>query len=68
MLGVFIVYDCGCIKVKHLAYSIFLILCNVLQLGEVAEIEVLTFILAQMFIEKPNVQFSTKPAIMPNCC
>jgi hypothetical protein len=45
---------------------LFFIACNVLQLGEVAEIEVLTFILAQMFIEKPNVQFSTKPAIMPS--
>jgi len=41
---------------------------NVLQLGEVADLEVQTFILAQMFIRNPNVQFSTEPAILPNCC
>ena len=41
---------------------------NVLQLGEVADFEALTFILALMFIWKPNVQFSTEPAILPNCC
>ena len=39
-----------------------------LQLGEVADLEALTFNLAQMFIRIPNVQFSTKPAILPNCC
>ena len=39
-----------------------------LQLGEVADFEALTFILALMFIWKPNVQFSTEPAILPNCC
>jgi len=41
---------------------------NVLQLGEVANLEALTFNLTQMFIRKPNVQFSTEPAILPNCC
>jgi len=41
---------------------------NVLQLGEVTDLEVLTFILALMFIRNPNVQFSTEPAILPNCC
>jgi hypothetical protein len=41
---------------------------NVLQLGEVADLEALTFNLALMFIRKPNVQFSTEPAILPNCC
>ena len=40
----------------------------VLQLGEVADLEALTFILALMFIRNPNVQFSTEPAILPNCC
>jgi hypothetical protein len=41
---------------------------NVLQLGEVADLEALTFNVALMFIRNPNVQFSTKPAILPNCC
>jgi hypothetical protein len=41
---------------------------NVLQLGEVADLEALTFNLALMFIRNPNVQFCTKPAILPNCC
>jgi hypothetical protein len=41
---------------------------NVLQLGEVADLEALTFNLALMFIRIPNVQFSTEPAILPNCC
>ena len=41
---------------------------NVLQLGEVADFEALTFNLALMFIRTPNVQFSTEPAILPNCC
>ena len=33
---------------------------NVLQLGEVADFEALTFNLALMFIRNPNVQFSTE--------
>ena len=41
---------------------------NVLQLGEVADFEALTFNLALMFIRIPNVQISTEPAILPNCC
>ena len=41
---------------------------NVPQLGEVADLEALTFNLALMFIRNPNVQFSTEPAILPNCC
>jgi hypothetical protein len=41
---------------------------NVWQLGEVADLEALTFNLALNFIRKPNVQFSTEPAILPNCC
>jgi hypothetical protein len=41
---------------------------NVLQLGEVAELDALTFNLALMFIRIPNAQFSTKTAILPNCC
>jgi hypothetical protein len=41
---------------------------NVLQLGEVADLEALTFNLALMLIKIPNVQFSTEPAILPNCC
>ena len=41
---------------------------NGLQLGEVADLEVLTFNLALMFIWKPNVQFSTEPAFSQNPC
>ena len=41
---------------------------DVLQLGEVADLEALTFNLALKFIRIPNVQFSTEPAILPNCC
>ena len=41
---------------------------NVLQLGEVADLEALTFNLELMFIRKPNIQFRTEPAILPNCC
>jgi len=26
------------------------------------------FNIAQMFVRNPNVQFSTEPAILPNCC
>ncbi|WP_322548965.1 hypothetical protein [Flavobacterium psychraquaticum] len=39
-----------------------------LQLGDVVDLEALTFNLALMFIRNPNVQFSTEPAILPNCC
>ena len=41
---------------------------NVLQLGEVAEIEAQMFSFAQMFNRRTAVEFSTKPAILPNCC
>jgi hypothetical protein len=41
---------------------------NGLALGAVADLEVLIFNLALMFIWKPNVQFSTEPAILPNFC
>jgi hypothetical protein len=41
---------------------------NVLQLGEVADFEALTFNLALNFFWKLNVQFSTEPAILPNRC
>jgi len=41
---------------------------NVLQLGEVADLEAQKFNFALMFIRNPNVQFSTEPAILPNCC
>ena len=47
---------------------IYKITANGLQLGEVAEIEAQMFSLAQKFIRIPNVQFSTEPAILPNCC
>ncbi len=41
---------------------------NGLQLGEVAEIEALMFSFAQKFNRRTAVEFSTEPAILPNCC
>jgi hypothetical protein len=41
---------------------------NVLQLGEVAVIEAQMFSFAQKFNRRNAVEFSTKPAILPNCC
>ena len=40
----------------------------VLQLGEVAEIEAQLFSFAQKFNRRTELDFSTKPAILPNCC
>jgi hypothetical protein len=39
-----------------------------LQLGEVTEIEAQMFSFAQKFNRRTAVEFSTKPAILPNCC
>ena len=41
---------------------------NVSQLGEVAEIEAQMFSFAQKFNRRTVVEFSTEPAILPNCC
>jgi len=41
---------------------------NVLQLGEVAEIEAQMFGLALHFNRCTDVQLTIKPAILPNCC
>jgi hypothetical protein len=41
---------------------------NVLGLCEEAELEAQMFVLAQMFIRIPNVQFSTEPAFLQNPC
>jgi hypothetical protein len=41
---------------------------NVLQLGEVAEIEEQMFSFVQKFNRRTAVGFSTEPAILPNCC
>jgi hypothetical protein len=41
---------------------------NVLQLGEVADLEAQMFNLVLMFIRNPNVQFSTEPPLLPNPC
>jgi len=41
---------------------------NVLGLCEEAELESQMFVLAQMFIRIPNVQFSTEPAFLQNPC
>jgi len=39
-----------------------------LQLGEVAEIEAQMFSFAQKFNHRTDVDFSTEPTILPNCC
>jgi hypothetical protein len=44
------------------------ITANVLGLCEEAELESQMFVLAQMFIRIPNVQFSTEPPLLPNPC
>jgi len=41
---------------------------NVPTLGEEADLEALTFSLAPKPIGSTNVQFSTKPAFLPNVC
>ena len=41
---------------------------NVLQLGEVAEIEAQMFSFVQKFNRRTAVEFSTEPAILPSCC
>ena len=46
----------------------FLLAYNVLQLGEVAEIEAQMFSFAQKFNRRTELEFSTEPAILPNCC
>jgi len=38
------------------------------QLGEVAEIEAQMFNFVQEFNRRTPVEFSTEPAILPNCC
>jgi hypothetical protein len=48
--------------------SVFLLGYNVLGLGEVGELEVQMFNLAQTFIRIPNAQFSTSAPILPNPC
>ena len=52
----------------HVAVSSVKLAANVLQLGEVADLKAQMFNLLQMFISITNVQFSTEPAILPNCC
>ena len=44
------------------------IAANGLGLCEEAELEAQMFGLAQMFNRRTAVEFSTKPAILPNCC
>ena len=41
---------------------------NGLQLGEVAEIEAQMFSFAQKFNRRTELELSTEPAILPNCC
>jgi hypothetical protein len=58
----------SCVSKCHFLRFRVILAPNVLQLGEVADLEAQMFNLAQMFIRIPNVQFSTEPAILPNCC
>jgi hypothetical protein len=39
-----------------------------LQLGEVAEIEAQMFSFVQKFNRRTELELSTEPAILPNCC
>jgi hypothetical protein len=41
---------------------------NGLQLGEVAEIEAQIYSFVQKFNRRTELEFSTEPAILPNCC
>jgi hypothetical protein len=49
-------------------WSLLTITANVLGLCEEAELKAQMFVLAQMFIRIPNVQFSTEPAFLQNPC
>lgn len=46
----------------------FIIFANVPTIGEESDLEAQTFSLAQTPIRSTNVQFSTKPAFLPNVC
>ncbi len=45
-----------------------MVAANVLKLCEEAELEAQMFVLAQMLIRIPNVQFSTEAAFLQNSC
>jgi len=62
--------NCQSVKTCRCLYalSFFNIAGNGLQLGEVAEIEAQMFSFAQKLNRRTAVEFSTKPAILPNCC
>jgi hypothetical protein len=49
-------------------YGIVLMCHNGRVLGEEADLKAESFSLAQMPIESTNVQYSTKPAFLPNTC
>jgi hypothetical protein len=46
--------------------AVFLTFCQRLRLGDVAEIEAQNFKFALKFNWKTELEFSTKPAILPN--
>jgi hypothetical protein len=50
------------------AVGLFCMKHNGSQLGEVAEIEAQMFSFARKFNRRTVVEFSTEPAILPNCC
>jgi hypothetical protein len=56
------------LEIGKLPLGFHKITAKVWSLGEEADLEAQMFNLAQMFIRIPNVQFSTEPAILPNCC
>jgi hypothetical protein len=55
-------------NLKYKYWSSYKWLFNVSRLGEVAEIEAQMFSFAQKFNRRTELDFSTKPAILPNCC
>jgi hypothetical protein len=55
-----------CLLIEDLESCFFI--ANGLQLGEVAGIESQIFSFAQKLNRRTADDFSTKPAILPNCC
>ena len=61
-------FSCPTVRYCQVARSSVTLAANVLQLGEVAEIEAHKFSFAQQFNRRTELEFSTEPAILPNCC
>lgn len=54
--------------IKNLNQQIYSLATNVPTVGEEADLKAHTFSLVQMPVESTNVEFSTKPAFLPNVC